>query len=246
MSQEDFAGRVVVITGGSVGIGRGIGELIARRGGTVVVLDRNEPDPDAGYTPPMFIQTDVGDRAQVDEAFRQAAERGPIWGLANAALWQPPAVAAEDLTAEVVERCFRVAVLGSLYCCQAAFPHMKKTGGRILNFGSDLTARPLPGQLPYVIAKGSIQTLTRSLATEWGEYGITVNTLWPLAATPAWLRWAKARPEDERALIERDIPLRRRGDADTDVAPLGAFLLSAGSQWITGSVMTVNGGRVMY
>ena len=128
--------------------------------------------------------------------------------------------------------------------CQAVFLDMKTPGGRIINFGSPQMEVPLPGKTAYASSKGAIRSLSRSLAREWGQYGITVNTVMPGVVTLGYERWAAENPEEERWVREQ-IPLKRLGRPATDVAPLIAFYLSEEAGWTTGAVLLANGGRVM-
>ena len=156
---------------------------------------------------------DIGRR---DAVFQTAAaveaELGPAWGLVNAAAGGPYGPA-ERIEEEEWRRGFDVAVGGMLWWSQAVFPQMVLGGGgRIVNFGSEVSDRPTPAvSLNYIAAKGAVRSLTRGLAMEWGVHGITVNTVWPLAATPAHQIWAAANADLAAAQLEQ-VALHRFGD----------------------------------
>ena len=86
--------------------------------------------------------------------------------------------------------------------------------------------------------------MTRALALEWGQFGITVNTVWPVAASEAHRRWAESEPELAQAHLATTA-LHRFGDPKEDIAPVVQFLLSSASQFVTGATIPANGGRAM-
>ena len=101
------------------------------------------------------------------------------------------------------------------------------------------------GTAAWASSKGAIRSLTRGLAKEWGQYGITVNTVMPGVATPE--TWPAGKPDAEWFVqVGREPgPLKRLGRPATDVAPLIAFYLSEEAGWTTGAVLLANGGTVM-
>jgi NAD(P)-dependent dehydrogenase (short-subunit alcohol dehydrogenase family) len=123
---------------------------------------------------------------------------------------------------------------------------MKARGaGRIVNFGSEVSDEPTDSvSLNYVAAKGAVRSLTRGLARQWGRYGITVNTMWPVAATDAQQAWARAFPDEAQEMID-GTALGRMGTPLDDIAPVVEFLLGDGAQFMSGATVPVNGGRAM-
>jgi NAD(P)-dependent dehydrogenase (short-subunit alcohol dehydrogenase family) len=251
--EEDTVGRLVIITG--AGSEEGIGQAVARRlleaGDDVALVDRDADGARANaerfaHLPGTVagFGCDVSSRASVVEA-AAAVERemGPAWGLVNAAAWGASAPA-ESVQEDEWRRGFDIIVGGSLWWAQAVFPQMKERGaGRIVNFGSE--ASDLPSRvanLNYVAAKGAIRSFTKGLAMEWGPYGITVNTVWPVAATAAMAKWAETNPEVAEAYLDQTA-LHRFGDAYEDIAPVVQFLLSDAAAFVSGSTVAANGGR---
>jgi NAD(P)-dependent dehydrogenase (short-subunit alcohol dehydrogenase family) len=222
------AGRVALIGGASSGIGLAVSRRFLLDGMHVVGLDLRPPVTAPSGTPGTFrfVECDVTSEAALASAIVVANERGPVWAVVNCATYVPPHVAFEDLPLTEWQRCFDVSVTG------------------IVNFGSGESERPMAGQGAYAPAKGAIRSLTRILATEWGKYGITVNTVVPVALTPAYERWKAENPEEELRRLQQT-PLRRLGDPERDVAPLVSFLVSEEASWITGATLAANGGRVM-
>ena len=247
--------RVVIVTGAGSdgGIGDGIVRRLVEAGDRVALLDVYEAGIErnaarlsglAGTAAPYAC--DVGSRAAVIEVVaRVEQDLGSTWGLVNAAV-AGPVGGAEEQEEESWRHGLDVSVSGALWLAQAVFPQMKARGaGRIVNFGSEASDQPDDGvPLNYVVAKGAIRSLTRGLAREWGRYGITVNTVWPIAATKAQRRWIEANPEAEDAMLAQ-AALHRFGEPFEDIAPVVQFLLGNDARFITGATITANGGRAM-
>jgi NAD(P)-dependent dehydrogenase (short-subunit alcohol dehydrogenase family) len=119
-------------------------------------------------------------------------------------------------------------------------------GGRIVNFGSELSENPRPERVVYAASKGAVRSLTKALAREWGVYNICVNTIWPSAVTPSWQNWRRYNPEQVAHHLEEELALKRPGDSLTDVAPVVAFLCGPDSAWVTGQTVPANGGWTMW
>jgi NAD(P)-dependent dehydrogenase (short-subunit alcohol dehydrogenase family) len=116
-----------------------------------------------------------------------------------------------------------------------------KSWGRIINVGSLSAEGGHAGLGEYATAKGGIAALSRVAAREWGRYGITVNLLYPAAATKRGLDFAQRDPERFKRLME-DRPIARLGDPDQDIAPVVLFLASDDSRFLTGHVFYADGG----
>jgi NAD(P)-dependent dehydrogenase (short-subunit alcohol dehydrogenase family) len=248
-------GKVVIVVGGGAegGISHAIVETLVTTGNAVAIVDIDGEGArrtaqglagEEGVAAPFTC--DVTDHDAVDASFEEVQRRlGPAWGLVYCPAWAPQ-VPPEETDVAGWHKALDVTLSGALWCAQAVFPQMKANGGgRIVNFGSEVSDRPTARiGIGYLAAKGGLRALTRGLAWEWGQYGITVNTVWPLAATRGYSELAKTRTEALQAQIQQNA-LGRMGDPTDDIAPVVEFLLSDSSRFITGATIPANGGRSM-
>ena len=250
-------GKRIIVTGGAQGIGAATVRAFVAEGARVASLDivddlGREVAQDASEKGPgraTYHHCDVSARGSVDATF--AAVVGALGGLdvlANVAGVSSGGAAAAEISDEEWDRVFDVNVKGTLYTNQAAYRAMLgQGGGRIINVGSDagLIANPRGGH--YSASKGAVMSWTRSIAAEWGPDGITANTLVPAMWTPMYEGTRERMSPDARAqhdarMAER-IPLGGRlGDADRDLGPVMVFLASDGARFVTGQLISVNGG----
>jgi 2-hydroxycyclohexanecarboxyl-CoA dehydrogenase len=246
-------GKVAFLTGAGRGLGVGIAVALAKAGASVGLFGRKREALEEtaaqiaqiGGTSHIAIG-DVRVRDDVNAAIATTAEvLGPIWALVNNA-YAADDRKVEDIDDENLDLAIRSCIHGSLYPMQACFPTMKEHGGRIINFGSGASTMGLPNLGSYNIAKEGVRGLTKSAAAGWGQYGITVNAICPLATSPAYEKWfAGISEEDQQAHLE-SILLRRMGDPEQDIGSLVVFLAGPGGGYITGRTIHVDGGRCYY
>jgi len=256
-----LAGKVAIVTGAGRGIGKGAAKALAAAGARVALASRSE-GPLAelaaeirdlgGYA--LALPCDVGVRADVDRVVTTTAEtygridilvnNAQSWGPPGAKAVAPPPTAFEELPEEWWDHTFQTGVKATFYFCQAVFPHIKGHGGKIINFGSPAAVAGRPGMVDYGANKEAIRGLTKSLAREWGPYGINVNVICPVVETDA-LREARQREPNRAEAALETVPMRRLGDSDRDAGPLVVFLASPESDYLTGHTFMLDGGRVM-
>ncbi len=247
----DLAGRTAVVTGGSRGIGRACCMMLGRAGAAVAVHCRAREDEaravaaaieEAGGTA-VALSGDLSLEQEAARVMRQAAEAlGPPTILVNnAGIWEGRAV--DEMRLEEWERSFAVNMRSMFLCTREAVAMMKKGGdGRIVNIASTAGQRGEAFHSDYAATKGAAIAFTRSLAVELAPHRIRVNCV-----APGWVdteMCVEAFAGGGRAAIERTIPLRRVGRPE-EIAGAVLFAVSDLASFMTGSVISVNGGGVM-
>ena len=246
----DGSGRVVVVTGGARGIGRGIAEGFLATGAEVVVCGRTDvpenglpaaTDPNGGSRRAVFVGADLRDAEQAASVIAAAMDRfGRVDTLINNAGGSPQAeaaVASPRFSASIVA----LNLLAPLYCAQAANAVMQAQddGGTIVNIASVSGLRPSPGTAAYGAAKAGLINLTQSLAIEWAPK-VRVNCL------SAGLVATEAADDhyggpDGMAEVAATVPLGRFG-TPADMAGLCLFLASPLAGYVTGANLVAHGG----
>ncbi len=239
-------GRVAIVTGAGQGIGRAIAEKLRDEGAGVIVADKNSET--AAKTAAEIGGTahvsDVSDPDQVSALVAAAVDQfGRLDILVNDAAIVP-FVPWEELDFAEWRRVMSVNIDGVFLMCKAVYPHMKAAGyGRIVNIASNVVTAGTPNMAHYVSSKGAVFAFTRSLATEVGAHGITVNAVAPgLTASEGVLASPHAEAFDFVVSLQ-SIP--RRG-VPADIAPAVAFLASEEAHWITGQMLTADGGHTRH
>lgn len=238
-------GRVMLITGGSSGIGRATALLAAAEGALVGVID---VDADGLNSTVAAVRADggriearvadVADRNALTASIESlATELGPLHGVfANAAILPPPAPV-EQLDWELWYQVLNVNLTGAVSTLVSSLPHVVDGGSLLLN-GSSLGIRPREGRLAYVAAKAGLHAAARALALELAPRGIRVNVVAPgLTDTPMVRRIP--------GHIESGLPGVPLGELvpPEEVAALAIHLLSDNARHVTGAVFSVDGGR---
>lgn len=233
--------RALVI-GGAGGVGRAVVERLAADGHTVVVADQASAEVPASFShvPIDVTSYDESCRA-VDTAARQL---GGIDVLINCVGWNQHS-RFEDQTPDFWHRVLAINLEGHLFTAHAAIPHLKEAGGgAIVMVASDAGRVGTSGEAAYSAAKGGVIAFTKSLARELVRYRIRVNCVAPGPTDTPMLRGAM---NDEPAVLERmvrAIPMRRIADP-AEQASVIAFLAGDGASYVTGQVLSVNGGLAM-
>lgn len=249
--------RKTIVTGGASGIGAATVRAYAREGARVAVLDLDdeggrrvaaEATERGGQV--TYHQCDVKRRQGVFETFAGVATQlGGLDVLVHAAGVER-GTPAEEIADDEWDLVFDVNVKGTLFTNQAAFQHMHKRGGRIINFGSGAGIRGQRGSAHYAAAKAAVMAWTRTVAQEWARHNITVNSIVPAIWTPMYDAHRGRMSAGELALhdaqMKHIVPLGGRlGDAERDLAPVMVFLAGEGARFITGQAIAVDGGMVM-
>ena len=247
----DLKNKVMIVTGGSRGIGASICRSAAEQGAKVLVnyvsnsesaasvvknIERNGGDA-------IAVQADVTDMSSVQEMINQALES---WSkidilVNNAAIWKESHI--DMMSDAIADETMSINFNGTLNCIRAVIPTMiKQQSGSIINVSSTAAQRGEAFHSHYAASKGAVTSLTKSLASELGPKGIRVNCV-----CPGWTysdMTAEVFRGGNDSIIAETIPLRRIGKAEDSAAAV-VFLASDEASYITGISLNVNGGSVL-
>jgi NAD(P)-dependent dehydrogenase (short-subunit alcohol dehydrogenase family) len=242
-------GKAALVTASGRGLGRAIALALADAGADIALGLRDATTATELVTEiqamgrrALPLQMDMTDIDQVRAAVRAAGEEfDGLDILVNNAGIAPENLAAlvriEDFDATVA-----INLRGTFFACQAALPLMRRRGaGRIINIGSQAGAAALPGESVYCMTKAAIAHLSRCLAVEWGQSGITVNTVAPTFIETPGTEQVLSNPEFRADVIERIAALHRIGQP-SDVTGAVVFLASPAAALVTGATIAVDGG----
>jgi NAD(P)-dependent dehydrogenase (short-subunit alcohol dehydrogenase family) len=257
-----LAGRTAIVTGAGRGLGRAIAELYAREGARVVVASRSAPGcasaveaiEEAGGIA-IAKPTNIGIKSDVVEMVGFAVEtygsldivvnNAQSWGTREQPTGLPVPTPLESFDDAELDWTFDTGFRGTFWAMQAAFPHMRERGGRIINFASGYGEIGNAGTVGYNITKEAVRALTRTAAREWARYGITANAVAPTARTDSADEIERANPDAMAAAIAA-IPMGRLGDPRLDIAPAVLFLATDDARYITGQTLGVDGGSLLH
>jgi NAD(P)-dependent dehydrogenase (short-subunit alcohol dehydrogenase family) len=250
-----MAAEVLVVTGGSRGIGAAVARLASTRGygvvlnylGNVTAAEAVCASIHAGGGESVAVRGDVGREEDIEHIFRAADRMGPLKALVNNAGMIAPVARLDEMPTDRIAEVLRVNVLGTMLCSSAAIRRMSTRhggkGGGIVNLSSAAAKLGAAGAyLDYATSKGAIDTFTLGLALEVAGEGIRVNGVRPGIIDTDF--HAQGGEPDRAKKLAASIPVGRAGTAE-EVAQSILWLLSDEAAYITGTTLSVTGGRAL-
>ena len=244
----NLSGKVAIVTGTSRGLGQYFARALAKAGADLVITSRDlsrltefKKEIESLGRKALAVQLDVLSQSDIDNMVQATIkEYGKIDILVNNAGLniRSPSI---EFSPEDWDTVLDTNLKGSFFCAQAVAKEMiKRNYGRIINMGSCTCVFGMEGIAPYTASRGAVLLMTRSLAAEWGKFGITVHVL-----APGWFKTAQnavlyENKEWLKYITER-IPLNRPGQPH-DLDGTVVFLASDASEYITGQIILVDGG----
>ena len=259
LRDDALSGKTILITGGGTGLGRAMSTYFLKLGANVVITSRKmdvllktaaEMEQEAaasnkGGAKVLAVQCDVRKPEEVDEVLRKTLETfGQVHGLLNNAAGNFISPT-ERLSANAFSTIIDIVLKGTANCTMAIGKHWikEKQAGTILNIVTTYAFTGSGYVVPSACAKGGVLAMTRSLAAEWGKYGIRTNAIAP-GPFPTKGAWDRLLPGDmaKKFDFKNRVPLKRVGEHQ-ELANLAAFMMSDFSGYINGEVITIDGGE---
>lgn len=245
---KSFKGKVVIITGGSSGIGRSAALQFATFGAHVLITGRRAVRLDEAAKDHPNIESMVADTSQPQDAFRTISRVIERWGRLDILINNAGAGAImplAEVNAKRVIDIFAVNVLGPSLLAKESLPHLKESKGSIVNISSTYGSKPSASLSHYGASKAALEYLTRAWALELAPMGIRVNAIavgpTESEALTGMMGLSAEQAEAVKQHEREQIPLGRRGLPE-EVARWIISLASSGNEWVTGQVFGVDGG----
>jgi L-fucose dehydrogenase len=237
--------KLIIVSGGSRGIGGGIVKALLAEGAIPVIIDRSAPEASANGEQTAHYVAELTDPAACEDAIRSVIEKyGSVDGLVNNA-GVNDGVGLENGTYEQFIASLHKNLVHYYLLAKHALPELKKSKGAIVNISSKVAETGQGNTSAYAAANGGRNALTREWAVELLPYGIRVNAIIVAECwTPLYENWIKTLPNPEEKLksIISKIPLEHRMTTTEEIANMAAFLLSERSSHTTGQLIHVDGG----
>jgi len=244
-------GKVIIVTGGATGIGRGISEVLAREGARVVIANRNRERGEEAEAAiratggeALFVSTDVASEEDCRQLVSETVRAyGRLDGLVNNAGIFPRGTL-DETTEELWDKIFAVNLKGAFFCCKHVVPELRKAGrGAIVNIGSANSYVGAANLFAYSVSKGGMITMTRNLAAALAKDRIRVNFVnpgWVISDTEIEIQAQEGHDADWIAQAGRSMPLGRH-QVPEDAAYAVLYLVSDEASQVNGDLINVDG-----
>lgn len=247
-----FAGKTAVVTGGGTGLGRAMALAFASEGADVCVVGRRQEKLDETVAlvtkdggKAFGLAADVRDPARVEAVMKEVVARtGRIDVLVNNAAGNF-VVPSEELSPNGFKSVVDIVLLGTFYCTRFAFEALKASKGSIVNIIASYAWSGEPGAVHSASAKAGVLAMTRTLAAEWGQFGIRANAVSPGPIHTEGTDKNLWLTPDVDAHVLRSIPLGRLGEP-SDIARAALWLSSDEASWISGATLAVDGAQWLH
>ncbi|XP_065134499.1 17-beta-hydroxysteroid dehydrogenase 14 isoform X1 [Paramisgurnus dabryanus] len=249
---QRYLNKVVIVTGGSKGIGRGVVKVFVQNGAKVVfcalgVTDGQSLECELNKEGPgscVFVSCDMSKEDDIKRLINVTVGRfGQIDCLVNNVGWHPPHKATDDTTAEEFKDLLNLNLISYFLASKYALPYLRKTQGNIINMSSLVASIGQKGAAPYVATKGAILAMTKAMAVDESRYQVRVNCISPgNIMTPMWEELA-SQTEDSSATIKEGENAQLIGRMGTEAeSGLAALFLAADATFCTGIDLLLSGG----
>ncbi len=250
---EEMKGKVVIVTGGNKGIGKGCAEVFCDVGANVVICGRNVRDGEdtcveinaKGGGHCDFYRCDVSVEAEIIDLVRFTTDKyGRLDCMINNAAYHPPEKRIDDVPLVEVEDVLRNNFLSVFSGCKYALPHLRKTKGSIINVSSVLQVTGTESVYAYVAAKGAIGSFTKSLAIDEAQHGVRVNALLPgnILTDIYYDNLSREDNPQEFEDYSNHVQWMGRGGQPKEMGMACLFLASSMSSFVTGISLLASGG----
>ncbi len=252
--QEEWTGKVVIVTGGSIGIGKGCAEVFTEVGANVVICGRNVENGEKaakeitarGYGECVYHHCDVSKEQQIKELVEFTVNKyGRLDTIINNAGYYPPEKPIDEVTEADVDAIFKTNFYGVFFGCKYALPHIRKVKGSIVNVSSVESITGMESAFAYTATKGAIDTFTKSLSIDEAKNGVRVNSLRPgnILTEMYHSNLLREPNPQEYEEYQKKVQWWGRGGEPREIGTVALFLASnqmAG--FVTGTTLLATGG----